>query len=121
MLAAWPMHRVDTSGLMKFIVSKISGVLGATDKTYEARLTGLLERSRRIFVAGAATILSSNAGQEFGLGFGIIGGGRVAAPARAGRRARLAFAAHGAADRVDMRLHGLGVSLRLHPMPEEGF
>jgi 3-hexulose-6-phosphate synthase/6-phospho-3-hexuloisomerase len=37
----------------KFIVSKIGGVLGATDKTYEARLTGLLERSRRIFVAGA--------------------------------------------------------------------
>ncbi|QJD29236.1 bifunctional 3-hexulose-6-phosphate synthase/6-phospho-3-hexuloisomerase [Methylococcus geothermalis] len=37
----------------KFIMSKISGVLGATDKTYEARLTGLLERSRRIFVAGA--------------------------------------------------------------------
>ncbi|MEW6039480.1 MAG: bifunctional 3-hexulose-6-phosphate synthase/6-phospho-3-hexuloisomerase [Pseudomonadota bacterium] len=37
----------------KFIVSKISGVLGATDKTYEARLTGLLERSRRVFVAGA--------------------------------------------------------------------
>jgi 3-hexulose-6-phosphate synthase/6-phospho-3-hexuloisomerase len=37
----------------KFIVSKISDVLGATDKTYEARLTGLLERSRRVFVAGA--------------------------------------------------------------------
>ncbi|AAU91180.1 bifunctional 3-hexulose-6-phosphate synthase/6-phospho-3-hexuloisomerase [Methylococcus capsulatus] len=37
----------------KFIVSKIGGVLAATDKSYEARLTGLLERARRIFVAGA--------------------------------------------------------------------
>lgn len=37
----------------KFIMSKIGGVLGATDKTHEARLTGLLERSRRVFVAGA--------------------------------------------------------------------
>lgn len=37
----------------KFIMSKIGGVLGATDKTHEARLTGLLERSRCVFVAGA--------------------------------------------------------------------
>lgn len=37
----------------KFIMSKIGGVLGATDKTHEARLTGVLERSRRVFVAGA--------------------------------------------------------------------
>ncbi len=37
----------------QFIMSKIAGVLGATDKTYDARLTRLLDQSKRIFVAGA--------------------------------------------------------------------
>lgn len=37
----------------KVIMKKISGVLGATDKSYEARLESLLSRSRRIFVSGA--------------------------------------------------------------------
>lgn len=37
----------------QFIMGKISNVLGATDKSYDARLTRLLDQSKRIFVAGA--------------------------------------------------------------------
>jgi len=37
----------------QFIMRKISGVLAATDSTYDGRLTRLLDRASRIFVAGA--------------------------------------------------------------------
>lgn len=37
----------------QFIMGKIAGVLNATDKTYDVRLTRLFDQSKRIFVAGA--------------------------------------------------------------------
>lgn len=37
----------------KLIIEKISGVLSATDSSYDAKLTQLLDQASRIFVAGA--------------------------------------------------------------------
>jgi 6-phospho-3-hexuloisomerase len=37
----------------QLIIEKISGILEATDDTYEVRLTSLLDNARRIFIAGA--------------------------------------------------------------------
>jgi 6-phospho 3-hexuloisomerase len=37
----------------QLIIDKISGILSATDSTYDEKLTGLLDKSSRIFVAGA--------------------------------------------------------------------
>jgi 3-hexulose-6-phosphate synthase/6-phospho-3-hexuloisomerase len=37
----------------QFIMGKIAGVLSATDRSYDAKLTRLLDQSSRIFVAGA--------------------------------------------------------------------
>jgi len=37
----------------KTIIEKISGVLGATDSTYDEKLTAMLDKASRIFVAGA--------------------------------------------------------------------
>lgn len=37
----------------KLIIEKISGVLQATDPTYDERLTAMLDKASRIFVAGA--------------------------------------------------------------------
>jgi 6-phospho 3-hexuloisomerase len=37
----------------KLIIEKISGVLGATDSTYDEKLTLMLDKASRIFVAGA--------------------------------------------------------------------
>jgi 6-phospho-3-hexuloisomerase len=37
----------------KTIIEKISGVLGATDPTYDEKLTAMLDKAARIFVAGA--------------------------------------------------------------------
>lgn len=37
----------------KFIMSKLAGVLGSTDSSYEARLTTMLDRASRVFIAGA--------------------------------------------------------------------
>lgn len=37
----------------QLIIKKISGILEATDNTYEVNLTSLLDSARRIFIAGA--------------------------------------------------------------------
>lgn len=37
----------------QLIIDKISGILAATDSSYESRLTEMLDRASRIFVAGA--------------------------------------------------------------------
>ncbi|MGZ5050652.1 MAG: 6-phospho-3-hexuloisomerase [Methylobacter sp.] len=37
----------------KLIIDKISGVLGATDDSYDVKLTEMLDGAKRIFVAGA--------------------------------------------------------------------
>jgi 3-hexulose-6-phosphate synthase/6-phospho-3-hexuloisomerase len=37
----------------QLIMSKIAGVLGATDSNYDKKLVGLLDHSKRVFVAGA--------------------------------------------------------------------
>jgi 6-phospho-3-hexuloisomerase len=37
----------------QLIIEKISGILEATDDTYEVQLTSLLDNARRIFIAGA--------------------------------------------------------------------
>lgn len=37
----------------RFIMGKIGSVLAATDRTYDSKLTAMLDRSKRIFVAGA--------------------------------------------------------------------
>lgn len=37
----------------ELIIEKISGILSATDPTYDGKLTGLLDSASRIFVAGA--------------------------------------------------------------------
>jgi 6-phospho-3-hexuloisomerase len=37
----------------QLIIEKISGILEATDDTYEVKLTSLLDNARRIFIAGA--------------------------------------------------------------------
>lgn len=37
----------------QLIIEKISGILEATDDTYEVQLTNLLDNARRIFIAGA--------------------------------------------------------------------
>jgi 3-hexulose-6-phosphate synthase/6-phospho-3-hexuloisomerase len=51
--AAREIRELLDSNHHQFIMSKIAGVLGATDKTYDARLTRLLDQSKRIFIAGA--------------------------------------------------------------------
>lgn len=37
----------------QYIMRKIAGVLATTDKTYDARLTRLIDQAKRIFIAGA--------------------------------------------------------------------
>ena len=37
----------------QLIIEKISGVLEATDDSYDAKLTQLLDDAKRIFIAGA--------------------------------------------------------------------
>lgn len=37
----------------QLIIDKISGILGATDPSYDARLTQMLDNAKRIFVSGA--------------------------------------------------------------------
>src|SRR5665811_1217994 len=37
----------------QLIIEKISGILEATDNTYEVKLTSLLDSAKRIFIAGA--------------------------------------------------------------------
>jgi len=37
----------------QLVVEKISSILGATDATYDAKLTELLDRAKRIFISGA--------------------------------------------------------------------
>lgn len=37
----------------QLIIKKISGVLEATDDTYDVKLTRLLDKAKRIFIAGA--------------------------------------------------------------------
>jgi 6-phospho 3-hexuloisomerase len=37
----------------QLIIDKISGILAATDESYDAKLTALVDSARRIFVAGA--------------------------------------------------------------------
>lgn len=51
--AAREIRELVESDHHKFIMNKIGGVLGATDPTYDTKLTRLLDSSKRIFVAGA--------------------------------------------------------------------
>lgn len=37
----------------QLIIEKISGILSATDESYDAQLTGMLDSAKRIFVSGA--------------------------------------------------------------------
>ena len=51
--AARDIRELVDSNHHKFIMNKIAGVLSATDRTADSKLTRLLDRSPRIFVAGA--------------------------------------------------------------------
>lgn len=37
----------------QLIIEKISGILEATDDTYDVKLTHLLDNAKRVFIAGA--------------------------------------------------------------------
>jgi 3-hexulose-6-phosphate synthase/6-phospho-3-hexuloisomerase len=51
--AAREIRELVDSNHHQFIMNKIAGVLSATDRTYDGKLTRLLDRSSRIFIAGA--------------------------------------------------------------------
>jgi 3-hexulose-6-phosphate synthase/6-phospho-3-hexuloisomerase len=52
-IAAREIRELVDSNHHQFIMNKIGGVLGATDATYDQKLTRLLDTSKRIFVSGA--------------------------------------------------------------------